>query len=227
MSLACATCPVREQAACSVLNDNEREQLARSGRTRKLKRGEVLFAAGDDAQTCATLQTGALKISQTDANGEEHILALVHPAGFVGELFQPFMQSDVIALTDCELCLFSGTSIDQTIGQHPELAKALLRRSQEDLHASRALLALAGNHSAAHKVGGLLMAFAHAASDSPCHPVSSFQLPLNRGEIGNMLGLAIETVSRQLSRFEQEGAIRRTGQRGIEILDPALLAPAA
>lgn len=223
MSLACETCPVRERAACSVLSDDDREDMARSGRTRKLKRGEMLFAAGDDATMCATLQSGALKVSQTDANGEEHILALVHPSGFVGEMFQPFAQSDVIALTDSELCLFSGSTIEQTIDRHPELAKALLRRSQEDLHSARELLALTGNHSAAHKLGGLLLAFARAASDSPCHHADQFELPLSRGEIGNMLGLAIETVSRQLSRFEKKGAIRRTGPRGIELIDPALL----
>lgn len=223
MSLACETCPVRERAACSVLSDGDREALARSGRTRKLKRGETLFAAGENAGACATLQSGALKISQTDEEGDERILALVHPAGFVGELFQPFSQFDVVALTDSELCLFAGPAIENAIDRHPELSKALLRRSQEDLHASRDLLALAGSHSAARKLGGLLMAFARAASDSPCHPAQRFDLPLTRGEIGNMLGLAIETVSRQLSRFEKEGAIRRTGQRGIELIDPARL----
>lgn len=38
-----------------------------------------------------------------------------------------------------------------------------------------------------------------------------------------MLGLTIETVSRMLTRFEREGAIRRNGKRGIELVDPALL----
>ena len=41
MSLACATCPVRESAACSVLDECERADLAKAGRTRKLKRGDL------------------------------------------------------------------------------------------------------------------------------------------------------------------------------------------
>jgi CRP/FNR family transcriptional regulator len=223
MSIACETCPVRERAACSVLTHEERGALARSGRTRQLKRGETLFAAGDTGSACATLQKGALKIVQLDEDGSEHILALVHPAGFVGELFQPFVQFDVVALTDCELCLFSGPSVSTMLDDHPALATALLKRSQEDLHASRNLLALAGNHSAARKLGGLIHAFAQAASDSPCHPAQNFELPLTRGEIADMLGLAIETVSRQMSRFEKDKILKRKGQRGIELLDPARL----
>jgi CRP/FNR family transcriptional regulator len=67
------------------------------------------------------------------------------------------------------------------------------------------------------------MAFANAASDSPCHPVAEFDLPLTRGDIAGILGLTIETVSRQLSKLEKTGLIERKGARGIEIRDaPAL-----
>ena len=38
-----------------------------------------------------------------------------------------------------------------------------------------------------------------------------------------MLGLTIETVSRQLTRLERDGVIRKSGTRGIELLDPAHL----
>ena len=97
MNLACASCPVRDSAACSVLDEDEREVMAAAGRTRTLKRGETLFAAGDENAACATLVSGALKVSATDIDGNEQILALVHPAGFIGELFAPFAQHDVVA----------------------------------------------------------------------------------------------------------------------------------
>lgn len=38
-----------------------------------------------------------------------------------------------------------------------------------------------------------------------------------------MLGLTIETVSRTVGRLEKDGAIRRSGSRGIELVDPARL----
>ena len=221
--LACAQCPVRDRAACASLDERERAELARGGRRRDLAAGETLFAVGDDNATCATLVSGALKIVSTDPEGEEHILSLIHPAGFAGELFAPLTDHEVVALTDCRVCLFSRKQLEATIERFPQLGAALLRRAQDDLHETRRWLDLAQTGDARRKVGGALMAFAEAASDSPCHPARRFDLPLSRAELASLLGLTIETVSRQVTRFERDGAIRRHGMRGIELVDPAPL----
>lgn len=223
MNLACETCPVKDSAACAVLNDAERDALAAAGRTRVLQRGEMLFAAGDEDAACATLVSGALKVSAIDREGNEQILALVHPAGFIGELFAPFAHHDVVALTESRLCTFARSDLESAIEQYPALARALLRRSQEDLLATRSLLELNANADAVMRLAALIHDFAAAASHSPCHLEGSFELPLTRGEIANMLGLTIETVSRKLGEIEKSGAIARKGKRGIEVIDPALL----
>ncbi|UIP06289.1 Crp/Fnr family transcriptional regulator [Erythrobacter sp. SDW2] len=223
-ALACAQCAVRDSAACSVLTEEERAALARAGRSVVLRKGEMLFAAGDESHACATLVTGALKVTSLDRDGEERILALIHPAGFVGEMFQPFAQHDVVALTDCQLCVFARSEMEQALDKHPALSRALLRRSQDDLHAARELLELTGKQDAATRIAGLIMSLARAASDSPCHPARDFDLPLSRGEMAQMLGLTIETVSRRMTQFEKSGMIAKKGARGIELVDPARLA---
>ena len=223
MTLSCANCPVRDRAACSVLDEQQRTSLARAGRTVRLARGQTLFTSGDEDAACATLVSGALKIARFDAQGNERILSLVHPAGFIGELFAPFASYDVVALTDSELCVFARPEMGHAIDAYPALAQALLRRSEEDLQRSRDLLALDARSGATARVARLLGAMAQAASGSPCHPARHFDLPLTRGEIANMLGITIETVSRALTKLEKAGAIRRDGARGIELLDPALL----
>lgn len=222
-NLACASCPVRDSAACAVLSEQERDALAAAGRTRVLKRGEMLFAAGDDEAACATLVSGALKVSAIDREGTEQILSLVHPAGFIGELFTPFAHHDVVALTESQLCTFSRGDIERAISDYPALARALLRRSQEDLLATRNLLEMTAHASAEARLAALLHDFAVAASDSSCHLATEFELPLTRGEIANMLGLTIETVSRKLGELEDMGAIKRKGKRGIELVNPAFL----
>jgi len=223
VNLTCATCPVNETAACAVLTPEERGAMATAGRTRTLKRGEMLFAAGDENAACATLLTGALKVSAVDVDGNEQILALVHPAGFIGELFAPFAHHDVVALTESRLCTFARADIERAIEDYPAMARALLRRSQADLLASRNLLELTGHASAEARLAALLHDFAAAASDSSCHLAQHFELPLTRGEIGNMLGLTIETVSRKLGELEDIGAIQREGKRGIRLRNAALL----
>lgn len=223
MNVRCEECPVRDSAACSVLTEEEREALAKTGRNRVLKRGELLFAAGDEASACATLTKGALKVCSYDSEGDEHILALIHPAGFTGEMFAPFATHDVVALTESELCVFPKTELSQAIERYPALSLALLRRAEEDLHKSRDLAALSTRKSAEARIAGLIMGLAGAASESPCHPAQTFELPLTRGEMANMLGLTIETVSRRISTLEKDGIIARKGKRGIELLDPAHL----
>lgn len=223
MSLACDTCPVRDSAACAVLSEEERRALTTAGHTRVLERGEMLFAAGDDDAACATLVSGALKVSAVDADGNEQILSLVHPSGFIGELFTPFAHHDVIALTKSRLCTFARGDIERAIDDYPALSRALLQRAQADLLATRNLLELTAHASAEARLAALLHDFAAAASTSSCHLAAHFELPLTRGEMANMLGLTIETVSRKLGELEETGAIARKGKRGIDVLDPALL----
>ncbi|GAA3998919.1 Crp/Fnr family transcriptional regulator [Sphingomonas humi] len=221
--LACAACPVRDRAACSALDEGERGDLARLGRHRVLSPGEVLFAADEANDRCATLVSGALKIGTVESDGSERILSLIHPAGFVGELFAPVAHFDVTALTRSEVCVFSRREYEAAVERYPALARALLRRSSEDLLGARSLMGIVARTSARDKVAGFLLAMGEAASDSPCHPAATFELPLSRSEVAGLLGLTIETVSRQLTALERSGAIRRNGLRGIELVDAAQL----
>lgn len=221
--LACDSCPVRDRAACSALDSQQRQELERIGRTVRLQRGQVLFHAGEPAPACATLISGALKISSLDEDGTERILSLVHPAGFVGEMFTAVAHHDVTAIADSLLCVFPADRYEAVIDRYPKLGKALLRRSSEDLFASRELIDLMGRRTALQRVAGFLKAMADAASSSPCHPAHRFELPLTRGEMAGMLGLSIETVSRQLTRLEKDQVIAREGARGIRLADAARL----
>lgn len=222
-ALACGSCPVREHAACAALNSEELAELARIGHHRDVRRGETFMAAGDDNIACATLISGALKIANYDSEGTERILSLIHPAGFVGEMFSPSANHDVVALADSRLCVFLRQDYEDALLRFPALAKALLRRSSEDLFQTRQLIDLMGKRTADARVAGLILAFAKAAGAAPGRPATRFDLPLSRSEMAGLLGLTIETVSRQLSKLEAKGSIERTGARGLIIRDaPAL-----
>lgn len=85
------------------------------------------------------------------------------------------------------------------------------------------MLAAVTSRTAMQRVAGFLLAIAQAANDTECHPAAEFDLVLSRGEIASLLGLTIETVSRQLTRLEKEGVIERNGARGIRLTDAARL----
>lgn len=222
-SLRCDVCAVRDRGACSALDEAERRDLARLGRHRTLKRGQTLFRAGDENALSATLISGALKVSAFDQDGTEHIVSLIHPAGFVGELFAPSAHHDVVAVTDCELCVFPRAQYEKAIQRYPKLGRAMLSRSAEALTESRELLAAVSGRTATQRVAGFLASLAHAANDTACHSATEFDLVLTRSEIAALLGLTIETVSRQLTTLENDGVIRRKGARRILIEDASRL----
>lgn len=222
-ALRCDICAVRGRAACSALSEEQRRELARLGHHRSLRRGETLFTAGGDNALTATLTKGVLKVSSVDEDGTEHIVSLIHPAGFTGELFSPVAHHDVVAVSDCELCVFPRAEYERAIERFPVLGLALLRRSGATLEETRNLLAAVTRRTSLQRVASFLLALARAANDTECHPAHQFDLVLTRGEIASLLGLTIETVSRQLTRLERDQVIRRNGARGIELLDAARL----
>ncbi|MDB5675970.1 MAG: hypothetical protein JWM65_2952 [Sphingomonas bacterium] len=222
MPASCDTCPVRDDAVCAALGPAELAAFRRIGHHRRFARGETIFAAGDESVSCATLVRGAVKLCSNGADGTERIVALVHPAGLLGQLFFPQIRYDAVALTDSELCLVPRKDFERLMREAPALQQGVLQRSINELDDARALADLIGRRDARGRVAGLLLAFAEAAGPG-CHHVARFELPLTRGEMAGLLGLTIETVSRQLGMLEEQGLLARHGARGIEIRDaPAL-----
>ena len=217
--IVCATCPVADRAVCSALSPEDRAELARIGTHRRYARGETIVAAGDPNTVCATLTRGAAKMSTIDRDGTERIVALVHPAGMLGQMFAPAATLHVTALTDSEACLFPRSQFEALRDTRPALAGRLLSELGRELDESRALIDLISKRQARGRVAALILAFARAASPAPCHDETAFELPLTRGEMAQLLGITIETVSRTLTALEKEGTIRRVGSHGIVVLD--------
>lgn len=221
--IVCDSCPVADRAVCSALSHDDRGELARMGHHRRYARGETIVAAGDASAVCATLTRGAAKMSTIDRDGTERIVALVHPAGMLGQLFAPAATLHVTALTDSEACLFPRARFEALSEERPALARRLLAEVSRELEDSRHLIDLISKRQARGRVAALILAFSRAASPAPCHDESAFDLPLTRGEMAQLLGITIETVSRTLTALEGEGTIRRTGTHGITILNRAAL----
>lgn len=226
--ISCDQCPVADRAVCAVLDEDERARLVRLGRHRRFARGETIMTAGEAAQArYGTLVSGIAKLSAADGEGTERIVALIHPAGTFGQLFGASARFDVTALSDCEVCLFPRASFEELAGSQPALAARLLREALRELDDSRTLLDLIGGRDARRRVAGFLLALARAASTHGCHDATAFDLPLTRGELAQLLGITIETVSRTLTTLERDGAIRREGARRIVVTDRTVLVAAA
>lgn len=225
--LACATCPVRDVAVCAGLGEEERRTLARVGRRRRFGRGEVVFDAGDPDTACATLVTGALKLSRIDADGVERTVALVHAGGFLARLFATGVDCTATALADSELCLFSRADVEGAMRGSPGFMERILQATLEQLDASRALINLIARRDAKSRVAGLLLLFLRGGCEGAPRDGDRVALPLSRGEMAGLLGTTIETVSRQFAQLEAEALIRRVGLHHVVVEDMRGLAALA
>lgn len=222
---SCADCSVRNRSLCGTLDDGELTALSRIGHRRHLARGETLMWAGDAATQCGNVLSGALKLTASTSDGREQTLTTLYPADFIGAPFVESARFTVTAAADSEICMFARRPFEQLLEQHAAMERQLLRQAFTALDESRAQILTLARKSAAEKVAGFLIDMAarvavkRATPDGP----ATFDLPLNRGQIADLLGLTIETVSRQLTKLKLAGIVALPGVRAVTIRDEAAL----
>jgi CRP/FNR family transcriptional regulator len=225
----CRNCAVRGQALCAALPDEALLPLAREGVQRRLARGEVLVRAGDTARPCANIQRGLMKICQTNPAGQEVIVGLLWPGDFVGAPWAAAAEAghDVVALTPVTLCQFPARVMERALDAHKAMERELLARTLAELERVRARLGSLARATALARVAGFLVETIERTGAGDGESVTMIELPLTRGEMADLLGLTIETVSRQMTRLKQAGVIGLPGGRRVLIQDPDALAEAA
>lgn len=227
----CTTCLIRNRAICSSLGPSELEVLNQIGRRQVIKRGQVLIWEGDESFLVANVIEGVLKLSTSTADGREQIVGVVYPSDFIGRPFGNNSQHTVTALTDARVCSFTRRAFDGFAREHPELEHKLLERTLIELDRARNWMLLLGRKNASEKVCSLLLEMSHRLADSTCSgsvmKLDQFEMPVDRQQMADLLGLTIETISRQITRLRSAKIIDTPDRRSILILNRALLAQTA
>ena len=229
----CDLCVVRNRAICSSLDAKELEALNAIGRTRKITAGESLIWEGEDSVLVANVIEGVLKLSTNTEDGREQIVGVVYPSDFIGRPFGGTSGHGVTALTDATVCVFARRDFDAFAREHPALEHKLLERTLGELDRTRRWMLLLGRKSASEKMASFLVEMAERLTGSGCRVDADkpnqrhLTLPFSRQQIADVLGLTIETVSRQFTRLKNEGVIDLPSRRDVTILDyEALVAEA-
>jgi len=223
---SCQTCVVRNRAICAALSDAEVDALNRMGRRILVQRGETLIWEGEESALVANVIEGVLKLSTSTADGREQIVGVVYPSDFIGRPFGDTTQHSVTALSDAQLCLFTRPSFDSFAREYPQLQHKLLERTLNELDRARGWMLLLGRKSASERVATFLLDMARRLAETNCSGAQlqeRFDLPLTRQQMADLLGLTIETVSRQLTRLRQAGIIDLPDRRAVIILDRAAM----
>lgn len=220
---SCDTCLVRNRAICAALDAQELVTLNAIGRRRNIVPGQSLMWEGDDSLMVANVIEGVLKLSTGTGDGREQIVGIVYPSDFIGRPFGTQSQHTVTALTEAQVCTFTRQDFDRFAREHPDLEHKLLQRTLDELDRARNWMLLLGRKTASEKIASFLLDMSQRLGDTGCQPRAGdaphFQLPFGRQQIADILGLTIETVSRQMTRLRADGVIDLPSRREVVIVD--------
>ncbi len=218
---SCSGCSAKDRAICASLSDPVLDTMYRIGRTELLRRGETLIWESDDAVVVGTVRSGLLKLTASLDDGREQILGLAFPGDFVGRPFASKTGHCVTALTDTRLCVFRRTAFDNFAREHGEIEHALLSRTLDELDRARRWMLLLGRKTACERVASLLL---EIEERNGCDTTGRVELPLTRQQMADLLGLTIETVSRNMTKLKTSGVVHLPDVRSYKILDREALA---
>jgi CRP/FNR family transcriptional regulator len=121
--------------------------------------------------------------------------------------------------------MFTRSGFDGFARQHPDLEHKLLQRTLTELDRARHWMLLLGRKTATERIASFLLEMSARLAETGCHgapePAAAFELPLDRQQIADVLGLTIETVSRQFTRLRTAGLIELPERRSVVIRDRA------
>ena len=202
---SCENCNLTELCLPHGLNRNELSELEKLVRqNRPLHKGDYLFRCGDPLSSLYAVRSGSIKLFTNSDNGEEQIIGFYLPGEIVGlDGFENSRHSCcAVALETSSLCTFPHSQLMDVCKSIPALQEQMLRiMGREISHENRLLLTL-GKKSAEERIATFLSSLStrfHQLGFS----ADEFKLSMSRQEIGNYLGLTIETVSRIFSRFQK------------------------
>jgi CRP/FNR family transcriptional regulator, cyclic AMP receptor protein len=120
---------VTERGLLASLPAEERDLLLRGDRRRRFARGEVVFHAGDPADTLHLIVAGRLAVRTRTPDGYEAILTVAAPGQSVGELAlmgqEPFRSATVTALTAAETIALSRADLERLRAGYPLVDRLL------------------------------------------------------------------------------------------------------
>lgn len=220
----CGKCPVRNEALCGALPADTAADLSRMAHFRRIRAGQVIHSGHQQLSWFAIIVSGVVKLVKAQSDGRQQIVGLQFAGDFIGRPYAATRSVTAEATTNLELCCFSKSAFEGLMAEHPSLERALLRRSLDELDASREWMFLLGRKTAREKLASLLDLIARRMTRPPCALAErdasiAFDLPLSRVEMADFLGLTTETVSRELRYLKSEAIIVTRGRRHVVVSD--------
>jgi len=222
----CASCSLHQLCLPTGLCDADMKLL--DGiilNRRRVPRDASLYHAGDPFTHLYAVRFGHFKTHQVSAEGAEQITGFQMAGELLGfdAISTDRHHCYAVALEDSEVCEIPFAKLEALFAAVPALLRHFHRMMSQEITRDQGAMLMLGNMRAEQRFAALLV---NLSSRYKARGYSStrFQLRMSREDIGNYLGLTIESISRLLSRFRKQGLLN-VSNREVELLDlPALKA---
>lgn len=198
----CSSCDMRSSVLFGGLEEHDFALIHQPIDQYVVKAGELLYREGEPGKQMYTIRHGTVKLVNYLADGNQRIVGLLRSADVTGLemlLGQPY-QHNAIALTDTEVCRFPVDLVEKLSAQSPGLHKELMRRWQQALNEANTWLVQLSTGSAKQRVARLVLRLIEDENDATC-------VLFSREDMGAMLGITTETVSRIIAEWKRKGLL--------------------
>lgn len=188
-------------------------------RNRPLKRGALLFHEGMHFESVYVVRSGALKTIVTLPSGQEQITGFYLPGELVGldSIGLPSYATSAVALDNTAVCTVPFSELEGLSRQLPSLQHHIFKMMSAEIRGDHQFMQLLAQRPAEERLATFLLALS-ARFKRRRLSENNLRLPMSRGDLGNHLGLALETTSRIFTRLQQLGVLHVDGKE-IRILD--------
>lgn len=199
---------------------------ALSPQRRVVHAGDVICQAGDRFGKLYILNSGFFKIVNLSPDGREQVVGLKFRGDWLGfdGIAHGRYSCDAVAMDTGEVWAIPYDALLAACGARPALLTVLHEAMSREIASDRDSLMSLCTLPADARVAEFLRLWTQALAQRGLR-TDQITLRMTRAEIGNYLGMTLETVSRALSRLAREGVIAFAGKgrREVQIDDPRAL----
>jgi len=213
-AINCQDCGFSQLCLPFSLNDSELNRLDDIIQRKKpLHKADILFEAGQPQRSLYAIRTGSFKTFTLTEQGEQQITGFHLPGDIVGfdALSNHQHPSYAEALETAMVCEIPLPNLETLLDQLPRLRQQMMRLMSEDIQADQQMMLLLNRKTAEQKLATFLSQLAQRYA-SRGFSANEFRLTMTRSDIGNYLGLTVETISRLLSKLDKEQLIQVNGK---------------
>jgi CRP/FNR family transcriptional regulator, anaerobic regulatory protein len=205
----CRNCGIRDMVLFADLNEHDFGMIHAPIDDLEFKQGEMLYDEGRVANGIFTLRTGMIKLVRVTADGRQRIVRVLRPGDVVGleALAASQYDSQAMALTDVSVCRIPVEVIHKLGANSQRLHFKLMQKWQQTLKDADDWLADLNFGTARQRVSNLILKMRNP-SDGQIATLFA------RDDMGAMLDLKLETVSREVSRLIREDVIKPMDKKG-------------